>query len=252
MLRHDHRVSGTPANKSTRLKRQGAKAAPWSHDKFRKAFQTLALDLGAAANHLDLRRRLGEASAGPHQAAFDLSRSFWWLTLQAHEDVVLFRLCRVYDQDLNALSLRTLLLRIQETPADARPNEGMASALGASDLMNKALEPAIAADLAFVDQDSNDRVKHLMMWRHKEIAHRDETFALQGGLSDRFPITWAEIQQLIDGGLEILDRYYGAFFGVHYSRQPPDINDYERLLAAVDGELQRRRQALRDEIARAK
>jgi len=108
---------------------------------------------------------------------------------QAHEDVVLFRLCRVYDQELNALSLRTLLLRIQETPADARPNEGVASALGASELMNNALEPAIAADLEFVEQSSNDRVKRLMMWRHKEIAHRDETFALQAGSRTSFPST---------------------------------------------------------------
>lgn len=171
---------------------------------------------------------------------------------QAHEDVVLFRLCRVYDQELNALSLRTLLLRIQETPADARPNEGVASALGASELMNNALEPAIAADLEFVEQSSNDRVKRLMMWRHKEIAHRDETFALQGGLSDKFPINWTEIQQLIDGGMAIINRHYGAFFGVFYSHQPPDIGDYERLVAAIHYDLERRRQARRGEIAGAK
>lgn len=251
MLGHDPRMSRTQANNTTR-KRQGAKAKPWSHEQFKKAFRTLALDMGAAANHLDLRRRLGDATEGPHQAAFDISPSFWWLTLNAHEDVTLFRICRVYDQDLNALSLRTLLLRIQDTPADARPDEGVAGALGASDPMNKSLASAIVGDLAFVEQSSNDTVKRLMMWRHKEIAHRDETFALHGGLSDKFPITTTEIQQLIDEGMAIINRYYGAFFGVFYSHPPPDISDYERLLAAVAGDLERRRQTLRDEIARSK
>lgn len=117
--------------------------------------------------------------------------------------------------------------------------------------MNKSLEPIIVAGLAFVEQSSNDVVKRLMMWRHKEIAHRDETFALHGGLSDKFPVSRVEIQQLIDEGMTIINRYYGAFFGVFYSHPPPDICDYERLLAAVHADLERRRQALRDEIARA-
>jgi hypothetical protein len=86
----------------------------------------------------------------------------------------------------------------------------------------------------------------------QEIAHRDEGFALDGGLSDRFPITWVEIQRLIDDGVKIVNRYYGALFGVFYSHQPPDISDYERLLASVAGDLERRRKALWDEVKRAR
>ncbi len=49
-----------------------------------------------------------------------------------------------------------------------------------------------------------------------------------------------------------MNRYYGAFFGIFYSHQPPDISDYERLLASVAGDLDRRRQGFREEMERAR
>ena len=80
---------------------------------FRRLLEELALELVDANIYLRLHNDLKIAS-GRYQREFRQSRAFWSLTLQAHFDAALFRLCRIFDQHPDGLNLRNFLETIQE------------------------------------------------------------------------------------------------------------------------------------------
>ena len=80
---------------------------------FQKVLHALCVDLGQAADHYTLFRNLMRAKEGPFTKAVSGSQTFWGLTYGAHLETALFRLCRAYDQDADALTLRTLMETIR-------------------------------------------------------------------------------------------------------------------------------------------
>ena len=85
-----------------------------SAEEFRRLLTALLDDLVDARFHFSLHQNLAKAS---EEYATELAQSptFWGLTLRAHMDAVLLRLCRAYDTyEHTALNLRNLLDTIQE------------------------------------------------------------------------------------------------------------------------------------------
>ena len=167
----------------------------------KEALRVIRLDLGRVQDRFSLLMNLGAAQQGEYTLAMTQSQTFWSLVFGALQDSVLSGLCRIYDQDQRALTLRTLLGTIQDKPAFLPvPTTPISDA-------------QIQQDLDYVSQEKNVVVKHLMQWRYKLIAHRDTKKVTSGQrISDDFPIKYDDLQALINTGFEILNRYGVTFF----------------------------------------
>ena len=127
---------------------------------------TLSTDLGRANDYLTLLDALRKQ--GQHfWRAFIPAPAFWHVVRAALQDAGLQGLARAYDDDTQALSLRTMLQVIAaEPPFLVRPDSFDAVQL--------------EADLSFVNQRTNPAVKHLMIWRNNLLAHRNGGKILRG------------------------------------------------------------------------
>ena len=144
-------------------------------EEFQLVLKTLCLDLVRAGDHYALFRKLVAANEGTYAKALSQSQTFWSLTYDAHFETAIFRLCRAYDQDSDALALKGFLETIKASPAFL-PKPQMFHHVDAGQL---------DADLAWAGESTNLVVKHLMMWRHKVYAHRDIRKTVSGDL-ERF------------------------------------------------------------------
>lgn len=68
----------------------------------------IAADALDARHQRELHRNL-VAAAGACEREFAQARTFWWLTVRAHADVVLYRLARLHGQREDAVSLKSWL-----------------------------------------------------------------------------------------------------------------------------------------------
>jgi hypothetical protein len=196
-------------------------------------------DLCQARDHFLLVKRLRGATRR-YWRAFAQSQTFWHLTRRAHQDAAMFRLCRAYDQNLDALTLRTLLETIRARPsffteaafrarkADNPHVESLAANM-------RVIRPAqLARDLKSVQQEHDPKVKNLMMWRHKFYAHRDPGKILdEWELEKSYPLTWSAIWCLIERGFRIVNRYESIFAANISSREMVGSDDYLRILKTV-------------------
>ena len=216
----------------------------WSSDDFAKALDVLSRDLCSAGDHFTLWKELNKARRSKaFMLAFNQSNTFWHLTFRAHLENTIFRLCRVYDQNLDGLTLRTLLLRLRDWPREQLPTP--------FDERYEDYHKSVPRDLRYVELQSNPVVKRLMMWRHKEFAHRDVEFAFAQNLNELYPIRFTEIQRLLDRGHAIVSRYYRAFFGTHFMARISGSDDFKSTLKFVDAEIQHRDDELNRQIVEA-
>jgi hypothetical protein len=86
------------------------------------------------------------------------------------------------------------------------------------------------ADLAWVSENTNLVVKHLMMWRHKVYAHRDIRKTVSGDLAATYPVTHDDVAKLLESGFDIVNRYNGVFFATHFMREILGLEDYDKVL----------------------
>ena len=93
-------------------------------------------------------------------------------------------------------------------------------------------------DKSLVNEDTNPLVKNLRMWRHKAGAHRDaKTLLKDVSLSDEYPLSFTDIQTLLDDGVRIVNHYSYLFIaGVHADRILGH-DDYLNVLRAVQAQL---------------
>ena len=81
-------------------------------EEFRRLLTTLTDELVDANIHWQLYSDL--ALAGTKYAReFNQARTFWGLTVSAHLDAAVFRLCKIYDQHRDGLNLRSFLETVQ-------------------------------------------------------------------------------------------------------------------------------------------
>jgi hypothetical protein len=155
-----------------------------TQEEFKLLLNTLSHDLGRVNDYLTLFKNLLEAQKGKYWRGMSQSQAFWSTVLGALQDGTLHGLARAYDQNDDALTIRTLLETIESDPAFlSRPQD--------FDLKQ------LQTDLEYVHHDTNEAVKHLMIWRHKLFAHRDpEKIINSTTLGENFPITWDDVDAL--------------------------------------------------------
>jgi hypothetical protein len=219
-----------------------AKALIKTPEEFKTVLQALAHDLAHANDHHSLFRRLLEARADTYSKALSQAQTFWSLTYEAHQDSAIFRLCRAYDQEPSALSLKTFVATIA-SGSPCLPPVAEFHALNANQL---------AEDAAWVDQKQNRLVKHLMMWRHKHFAHMDVRKTISRSLAAEYPLTNAEVEKLLETGFDIVNRYYGVYYATYYSREMHGASDYQHLLRMLQDWVEGREANLRADIERAR
>jgi hypothetical protein len=220
---------------------------------FERLLNRLATDIVDAAIFNRLHTDLS-VSVDEYWQEFAQSRAFWSLTLQAHIEVVVFRLIRVYDTHNSALSLQSWLQTIKGNLHLFGAEHGAQS----PDVIRRGAEPP---DLDQLNRDIvsvtpvDPLVKKLTSLRGNVIAHTSaRNIAEELHLEDRFALTYEEIDSLVSRATTILNRYSILFKRQSWSTLIVGHDDFRNVLKALQADLERRdaeRAAEIDRIMRA-
>lgn len=204
---------------------------------FKKVLAAICLDLGQAIDYFTLFKNLMTAKQGTYTKAVSQSQTFWSLVYGGLHEATLFRLCRAYDQHDGALTMRTLLETIRLNPAFLPTTADPVD------------EAQLLKDLESVSHETSRTVKHLMMWRHKLFAHRDaEKIVSDRTLSDDYPITYDEVDALLNNGFRIVNRYSVAFFNTSSLPAIIGADDYLKVLKTLQEDVEDYEARLLEEI----
>ena len=222
---------------------------------FHTLLTALIGEITQAQDHFRLHQDLKAARDGEYAKEFNESQTFWYLTQRAHLDATLQRLCKAYDQNSRSLNLRNLLDTIEANQhhfdeADFR--ERLKDNPFVESLAEMARRPdraQLQKDKRAVNEASNPLVKNLMMWRHLFIAHRDAGKLLKGvALGEKYPLTFMDVESLLDEGAHIVNRYGILFIAQSHSRAMVGHDDYLRVLEAVRAELTAQEASFQEDI----
>jgi len=139
---------------------------------FKRLLEALADELIDAHDHFRLHQDLN-ATIPEYQVEFNQSAEFWTITLSAHMDATLLRLCKAYDlyEGKPSLNLRNFLETIQANlHLFDEPN--FRERLKDNPFVDSLAASARKPDAAQLQQDlesasnANPSVKKLTIWRH--------------------------------------------------------------------------------------
>ena len=145
---------------------------------------------------------------------------FWDYTMRAHIDMVVLRLCRLYDPNGETISLPNFVLTIEASrelfskAAFIERNKDSANLEWAlkynRDLSSKFLEEAKKNC-----GSKNPLVKNLLIMRNHFVAHLNHklTFGDAELFQKRFPLHFKDIEELIRNGFNLLDDVSSIFGG---------------------------------------
>ncbi len=210
-----------------------------SAEEFRCLLTAQLDDLVDARFHFSVHQNLAKATED-YATELNQSPTFWRLTLDAHMDAVLVRLCRAYDTyKKTALNLPNLLYTIQ-AHSNIFDEPNFRQRLKGNSFMDSLVAQFKPPDQAQLQKDievvsdSDPLVHKLVMWRHHHIAHRNSRFTLNPKeFDDQYPLLFAEIDVLITRGLEIGNRYALLFDATVHSTSMVGRDDYLDVLKAV-------------------
>jgi hypothetical protein len=227
-----------------------------SAEEFRRLLTALLDDLVDARFHFTLHHNLAKAG---EEYALEIAQSptFWGLTLSAHMDAVLLRLCRGYDAyEHTALNLRNLLdtvranLSIFDEPNFRQRVKGNLFVDSLAAELKPPDHAQLQKDIEAVS-DSDPLVRKLVMWRHNYVAHRNSHFTLNPKKFDaQYPLLFAEIDVLLDRALEIGNRYSLLFDASSHATLMVGRDDYLSVLKAVREHVEAYKRRLEEEWKR--
>jgi len=184
------------------------------------------------------------------------SPAFWSLTFNAHREVAMFRLGRLYDQQAGALSLPSLVdtiaanvQRFDEGPFRERLKDNPFVESLAQDA-RRPDEATLRQDAASVSEKSDPLVKRLLAIRNRVLAHRDPRVVL-GAVSDPIgAMDGKDIDALLARAATIVNRY-GIMFRAGTSLMSiVGQDDFRRVLEHVRRDVAACEKQIADEIAR--
>lgn len=220
---------------------------------FEKLIKALAEDLVTANIHFKLYRDLNNA-VNEYVRELNQSPAFWRATFRAHLEVTLFRLCRIYDQHLTSLSLKNWLdtiktnLKIFDVPnfKERLKNNPFVDSLALH--AKKPAEKSLEKDIRLASE--NDYlVKKLVILRMNLYAHKSAKNVMnEKDLLETYPLTFNDINNLLERGVRILNRYSNLFNANIYSTQIVGHDDYLNVLNAVKFDLEQTEAKLEAEL----
>lgn len=199
---------------------------------FKRLLDALANELLDAKFHFTMHQNL-QAATPDYWMVFNQSNTFWTLTLSAHMDAVILRLCKAYDRydSQPTLNLRSLLETIKDNlHLFDEPNfrERLKDNRFVDSLAKEPRKPdpvQLQKDFEFVSGSS--LVKKLTTWRNKVYSHLSLDVVLNPNeFHTASPLLFAEIETLLDNGLTILNRYSGLFAANYHSTMMIGEDDY--------------------------
>ncbi len=217
---------------------------------------SLSEDTVTASIHWRLCKDLW-ASVNECVRELNQSPAFWSLTMNAHREVVLFRLGRLYDQQNRALSLPSLVATISAN-AHFFDVEHFRERLKDNPFVASLAESARTPDTqtlstdARVVSDSDPLVKKLASLRNRVIAHRDPTVVLGASQSPPGDLSQTEIDTLLERAATTVNRYSSLFKANTHAMTILGHDDFRRVLKHVKDGLDARAAAIAAEIERAK
>lgn len=169
----------------------------------------------------------------------NLSQTFWYLTFSALRDAKMIRLCRVFDQESTSLNLFNLLEFIKEN-IKYFDTEHFKERLKDNAFVDSLAKVDRRPNLDELERDirftsiQNPLVKKLMLWRNNIIAHLGIKVSLgkEQILQDN-QMSQDEIESLLNGCYEILNRYSYLFKATSWSKQIVGHADYKDLLEFI-------------------
>jgi len=211
---------------------------------FRQLLDALWSELVDANSHFTLHQNLLKATPD-YGMVFKQSNTFWTLTLSAHLDAVVLRLCKAYDRydSKPTLNLRSLLETIKDNlHLFDEPNfrERLKDNPFVDSLAKESRKPdpvQLQVDLDFVS--GNHLVRKLTDWRNKVYSHLSRDVVLNPkAFNTNSPLSFTDIKTLIDDGFTILNRYGGLFAANYYSKTMIGHDDYLWVLKTAKEALQ--------------
>ncbi len=205
--------------------------------------------------HWRLLQNLGE-KLEVFSREFNQSSTFWSFTFRAHLNSTIFGLMRIFDGNSKSLSLTNLLdtivanLQIFDVDQFRKRLKKNPFVNSLAEEARKPDEQQLKLDVAFSSND-HEIVKKLTIWRSNLFAHRNAENVLSGkNIASDFPLNDEEIGVLVDGGVEILNRYSSLFRATTYSPKIIGHDDYEFVLESLTHKLESIDRDLEEEAAR--
>jgi len=223
---------------------------------FNTLLTSLTEDIVTASIHWRLCKDLW-ASVPEFVTELNQSPAFWSLTFNAHREVALFRLGRLYDQQTGALSLSSLVDTIaanqhlfHEGPFRERlKNNQFVESLAQG--ARRPDEATLAEDAAIVSEKSDPLIKRLLAIRNRVLAHRDPRVVLGTVQDPSGAIDDADIDTLLDRAATIVNRYGILFRAGSSLMSIVGQDDFKRVLEHIRRDLATYEKQIADEIARA-
>jgi hypothetical protein len=224
---------------------------------FKRLLEALVGELIDAREHFRLHQNL-DAAIPEYGAEFNRCPVFWSLTLSAHMDATLIRLCKAYDQydGKPSLNLRNFLetikanLHLFDEPnfRERLKDRAFVDSLAAHP--RKPDPTQLQKDLESVSY-ADPLVKALTIWRHNYFAHRSRTSALNPqAFAEKNPILFSEIKALIRNGLRIVNHYSDLFSATLHTSL--EVKDYEYILGAVRRDMGAQSKHFQEQLAALK
>jgi|ERR1051325_4524223 hypothetical protein len=196
-------------------------------EQFKTLLNTICQDLGRVLDKWTLFNGLMDAQRGAFTKALSQSQSFWSMVEGALIEATLFGLCRAYDDHLEALTLRTIIRTLQRRPAFLTDLPVIS-------------DERLQADLKAVDRRESQTVKHLLIWRDNLYAHRNAQKIIDGTIyGDKYPITYDDVNALLDNGFRIVNGYSAELFRVSNLPKMIGADDYLDVLQTLQADVER-------------
>jgi hypothetical protein len=213
---------------------------------FQRILQTIALELVDANISFKIHTNLIAAYQSESGEAMRQAWTFWSLTIQAHLDSAVLRLCRIYDQDDKNLGLRGFMHTIQSNPhlfsrqQFAARMEGRANAETLIGAFAPLDSRQIEVDMAYVTCATNPVVDRLIAIRHNYYSHRNaKDVVADRAVSEKYPHMRDEVGDLLKIGLGIVNLYSNLFDANIWSSGIIGKDDYHYVLRAAREQLDR-------------
>jgi hypothetical protein len=213
---------------------------------FRRLIEAMSRDIVDAQIHYKLYRDL-HAALGKHMVVEAQSRTFWSLTLQAHLNACLHLLCRMYDQNLKALHLRSWLLTIREN-LNLFDEKEFRERLKDNPYVESLARHPRKPDATILDKDlrscstKDPIVKTLQIHRGSQFVHKSaKNVVAERDIGDDHPLTYGDVEALLKRATEILNRYSNLFAANTYSTQIIGHDDFKFIIQCVEEKVEANR-----------
>jgi hypothetical protein len=175
---------------------------------------------------------------------------FWDYTIQAHIDMVVLRLCRLYDPDNRTLSLPNFVNTIEANremftkSAFIERNKNNPN-LERQIKYNRDLSPNFFEEANKICSRNNPIVNNLLMVRHHFVAHLNRKLTFDGAelFQKKFPLHFKDIEKLIENGFSLLNSVSSIFGGSVFDSTKGTnypFDDFKFILETIKMRLKRR------------